>query len=68
MRTAKLKLLAAAAAVGLIGAGAIVAVGQEKKPAEGGKPDPEWNKAPVIKEPEQAPPPELPKEVRDRDK
>jgi hypothetical protein len=43
MRTAKLKLLAAAA-VGLIGAGAIVAVGQDKKPAEGGKPDPAWNK------------------------
>ncbi len=57
MRTAKLKLVAAVsiAAVGLIGTGAIVAVGQEKKPAEGrrpasvakagaGKPDPAWNK------------------------
>jgi RNA polymerase sigma factor (sigma-70 family) len=57
MRTAKLKLMAAvsAAAVGLAGTGAIVAVGQEKKPVEGakseptakaetGKPDPPWNK------------------------
>jgi hypothetical protein len=44
MRTAKLKLLAAASVVvvGLAGTGAIVAVGQEKKPAEAGKPDPEW--------------------------
>lgn len=42
MRTAKLKLMAAvsAAAVGLIGTGAIVAVGQERKPTDTGKPDP----------------------------
>jgi len=58
MRTAKLKLVAAvsAAAVGLAGTGAIVAVGQDRKPAESGKPvpvakadagkpDPAWNKA-----------------------
>jgi RNA polymerase sigma factor (sigma-70 family) len=56
MRTAKLKLVAAVSvvAVGLVGTGTIVAVGQERKAEEGGKPapsakaeavkpDPEWN-------------------------
>jgi hypothetical protein len=48
MRAAKLKLTAAvsAAAVGLIGTGMLVAVGQDKKPAETGKPDPVWDKDP----------------------
>ncbi len=58
MRTAKLKLWAAmsAVAIGLIGTGVLVAVGQDKGPATGGKPqpaaktqpgkpDPAWNKA-----------------------